>query len=107
MLNIIFTSGLLPIDSLNKAIRIMPFKDNETPSEHLFKNKLIFLTQAKFMFLLTNKQIPECIDNIFTTNSRTGHQVRNTKIGHNFVPLFRTKLKEIFSNMNYGHIYIS
>ena len=52
--------ALLPIDtSLNKAIRIMSFKDNETPSEPLFKNfnilnfdKVIFLTQAKFMFSL-------------------------------------------------------
>ena len=81
----------------------MSFKDNETPSEPLFKNynilnfnKLIFLTQAKFMFQLINKQTPECIDNVFNTKSKTNRPVRNTKIGHNFVPLFRTKIKERF-----------
>ena len=58
---------LLPIDtSLKKIIRIMSFKDNETPSEPLFKNynilnfnKLIFLIlkQNSCSSLSTNKHL--------------------------------------------------
>lgn len=89
--------------SQNKTLRIMSFAKRDQQCQNLFEDfkilpldQLIKLTQAKFMWKITNKQLPKCILDIFNPRLDSKRPIRNTNIGHNFVPLFRTSLKERF-----------
>ena len=93
-----------------KAIRIMSFKEQNSPCKELFKNLNILslgqkkdLTYARFIWQCNNDLVPNCISDIFkTTRIPNTTKLRTRTIGYNFAPLFRTCVKERFiSNSAY------
>ena len=84
--------------NLNKAVRIILFKDNFVSAQPLYKSlnllnlkECVNLTQAKFMFKYTQNLHPKCIQSIFETNAQSNHhKTRQISKGNLYLPFRRT-----------------
>ena len=84
--------------TLNKAMRIMPFRSKYESAKPLYIYYKILpleanikLNQGKFIWKLTHNQHPDCIQDIFHTNSSTA--INNNEDNNRFIlPSFRTNI---------------
>ena len=86
-----------------KALRMMSYKDDYYPCDPLFKDfdilnveKCIKLSLSKISWKLKNKVLPSVITDIFMAQRSSVLPNRYREYGYNFVPKFRTLIKERF-----------